>query len=89
MAQLSVTVPLQSDTRVIVSLRLFSFMEIGRCSGIEFKLGQKVTGTSEGANGKLALTYEAVKDGTPGEISADVVLVATGRRPVTGTPLAR
>ena len=59
-------------------------------SGIDFKMGQKVTGTSEAANGKLTLSYEAVKDGKAGEMTADIVLVATGRRPVTGStsPLA-
>lgn len=51
--------------------------------GINFKMGQKVTGTSEAANGKLTLLYEAVKDGKAGEMTADIVLVATGRRPVT------
>jgi lysine/ornithine N-monooxygenase len=53
-------------------------------AGIEFKMGQKVTGTSDAGGGKLKLTYEAVKDGAQGEITADIVLVATGRRPVTG-----
>lgn len=51
---------------------------------MEFKLGQKVTGTSDAGNGKIKLSYEAVKDGKAGEITADIVLVATGRRPVTG-----
>ena len=52
-------------------------------------MGQKVTGTSEAANGKLTLSYEAVKDGKAGEMTADIVLVATGRRPVTGVTSAR
>lgn len=56
-------------------------------AGIEFKMGQKVTGTSDAGGGKLTLSYEAVKDGKAGEISADIVLVATGRRPVTGACL--
>lgn len=51
-------------------------------------MGQKVTGTSDAGGGKLKLTYEAVKDGAAGEITADIVLVATGRRPVTGAPPA-
>lgn len=52
--------------------------------GLEFKLGQKVTGT-EVSGDRVTLKYEAVKDGKASEITADIVLVSTGRRPVTGT----
>lgn len=50
--------------------------------GLTFKLGQKVLGT-EVAGDRLKLSYEAVKDGKQGELEADIVLVATGRRPFT------
>lgn len=53
--------------------------------GLEFKLGQKVTGT-ESKGDRVTLKYEAVKDGAASEIEADIVLVSTGRRPFTGAP---
>jgi dihydrolipoamide dehydrogenase len=50
--------------------------------GIAFKLGQKVTAvekTDSGAN----VTFEPAKGGTAETLSADIVLVATGRKPYT------
>lgn len=51
--------------------------------GLKFQLGQKVLGT-EMVGDRVKLSYEAVKDGKAGDIEADIVLVATGRRPYTG-----
>ena len=53
--------------------------------GFAFQLGQKVLSSEVLENGKVRLTYEAVKDGKVSEIEADIVLVSTGRRPFTGT----
>lgn len=50
--------------------------------GIEFKLGVKVTGAKQAKN-EVALTYEPAKGGKAETLSADVVLVAIGRRPYT------
>jgi pyruvate/2-oxoglutarate dehydrogenase complex dihydrolipoamide dehydrogenase (E3) component len=55
--------------------------------GMNFKLGQKVLGTEEQSDGRIKLTFEATKDGKQGEAVADIVLVATGRRPYTGARL--
>ena len=54
--------------------------------GLTFKLGQKVTGTEE-AGGRVKLSYESVKDGKADSLEADIVLVATGRKPYTGALL--
>jgi dihydrolipoyl dehydrogenase len=49
--------------------------------GLKFQLGAKVTGAKAGKSG-VKLTVEAVKDSSKSEeISADIVLLATGRRP--------
>ncbi|MBZ9770713.1 dihydrolipoyl dehydrogenase [Mesorhizobium sp. CA6] len=48
--------------------------------GFEFKLGAKVTGVSKVKKG-ASVTFEPVKGGAAETIEADVVLVATGRRP--------
>ena len=48
--------------------------------GFEFKLGAKVTGVAKAKKG-AAVTFEPVKGGAAETIEADVVLVATGRRP--------
>ncbi len=48
--------------------------------GFEFKLGAKVTGVAKSKKG-AAVTFEPVKGGAAETIEADVVLVATGRRP--------
>ncbi|CAN7502319.1 dihydrolipoyl dehydrogenase [Aminobacter sp. LjRoot7] len=50
--------------------------------GFEFKLGSKVTGVAKAKKG-ATVTFEPVKGGAAETIEADVVLVATGRRPYT------
>ena len=49
--------------------------------GIEFKLGQKVTGVEKGK--RLSVNIEPAKGGDKETIEADTVLVAIGRRPFT------
>ena len=48
--------------------------------GIEFRLGCKVTGVAKAKKG-ANVTFEPVKGGAAETIEADVVLIATGRRP--------
>jgi dihydrolipoamide dehydrogenase len=48
--------------------------------GLDIRLGAKVTGVAKGKKG-AKVTFEAVKGGDAETIEADVVLVATGRRP--------
>jgi dihydrolipoamide dehydrogenase len=50
--------------------------------GIDFKLGAKVTGVEKSGKG-AKVTYEPVKGGAAATIDADVVLIATGRKPFT------
>ena len=50
--------------------------------GIEYKLGAKVTGVEKTAAG-AKVTFEPVKGGSAETLEADIVLVATGRRPYT------
>jgi dihydrolipoamide dehydrogenase len=50
--------------------------------GMEFKLGAKVTGVAKAKKG-ATVTFEPVKGGEAETIDADVVLIATGRRPYT------
>ncbi|SKA35611.1 dihydrolipoyl dehydrogenase [Consotaella salsifontis] len=50
--------------------------------GFDFKLSAKVTGVSKTEKG-ASVTFEPVKGGEPQTIAADVVLVATGRKPYT------
>ncbi|UUP17310.1 dihydrolipoyl dehydrogenase [Nitratireductor thuwali] len=50
--------------------------------GFTFKLGQKVTDVSKAGKG-AKVTFEPAKGGDAETIEADVVLVATGRRPYT------
>jgi dihydrolipoamide dehydrogenase len=50
--------------------------------GLAFRLAQKVTGAKTDKSG-VTLTLEARADGKTEELSADVVLVAIGRRPYT------
>lgn len=50
--------------------------------GMTFKLGSKVTGVEKSGKG-AAVTFEPVKGGDAETLEADVVLVATGRRPYT------
>lgn len=58
------------------------FQRIMAKQGIEFKLGAKVTAVEKGASG-AKVTFEPVKGGDAQAIEADVVLVATGRKPYT------
>ncbi len=48
--------------------------------GLEFKLGAKVTGVEKNTKG-ASVTFEPAKGGEAETIEADVVLVATGRKP--------
>ncbi|MEI2299232.1 dihydrolipoyl dehydrogenase [Ensifer sp. MJa1] len=50
--------------------------------GMEFKLGAKVTGVVKDGKG-AKVTYEPVKGGDAQTLEADVVLIATGRKPYT------
>lgn len=50
--------------------------------GCEFKLGAKVTDVSKAGKG-AKVTFEPVKGGEAETLQADVVLVATGRKPYT------
>ena len=58
------------------------FQRILGKQGMEFKLGAKVTGVVKGKKG-AKVTFEPVKGGEAQTIDADVVLVATGRKPFT------
>jgi len=60
-----------------------SFQRILKKQGFKFMMGTKVTGSSLGADGKVTLSYEKSKGGDSKEITADVVLVSTGRVPNT------
>ncbi|MFC5384872.1 dihydrolipoyl dehydrogenase [Aquamicrobium segne] len=50
--------------------------------GFAFKLGSKVTGVTKGDK-SASVTFEPVKGGEAETITADIVLVATGRKPYT------
>jgi len=50
--------------------------------GMDFKLGAKVTGVEKAGSG-AKVTFEPVKGGEATTIDADVVLIATGRKPYT------
>jgi dihydrolipoamide dehydrogenase len=50
--------------------------------GLEFRLGAKVTAVEKGKKG-ASVTFEPVKGGAAETLQADVVLVATGRKPYT------
>ena len=50
--------------------------------GIEFRLSAKVTAVEKSSKG-ATVTFEPVKGGDAETLSADVVLIATGRRPYT------
>lgn len=56
------------------------FQRILGKQGLEFKLGAKVTGVEKAKSG-AKVTFEPVKGGDAETIEADVVLVATGRKP--------
>jgi len=59
-----------------------TFKTILSKQGFSFKMGTKVTKAVKGADG-VTLTIEPAKGGTAEELKAQVVLVATGRRPFT------
>ncbi|MEW9805958.1 dihydrolipoyl dehydrogenase [Mesorhizobium sp. ZMM04-5] len=50
--------------------------------GFDFRLGSKVTAVKKVKKG-ASVTFEPVKGGDPETVDADVVLVATGRKPYT------
>lgn len=50
--------------------------------GVSFLMSTKVTGSQIKGN-QVELTYEALKDGKTESLTADVVLVSTGRKPFT------
>ncbi len=58
------------------------FQRIMGKQGIEFKLGAKVTAVEKTGTG-AKVTFEPVKGGEAQALDADVVLVATGRKPFT------
>ncbi|MBU0738987.1 MAG: dihydrolipoyl dehydrogenase [Alphaproteobacteria bacterium] len=58
------------------------FQRILAKQGIEFNLGAKVTGVVKSGDG-AKVTFEPVKGGEAQTLDADVVLVATGRKPYT------
>lgn len=58
------------------------FQKLMEKQGIEYKLGAKVTGVEKTASG-AEVTFEPVKGGDAQTLEADIVLVATGRRPYT------
>jgi dihydrolipoamide dehydrogenase len=65
-----------------------AFQRILGKQGIRFKLGTKVTAARVGNEG-VVLTTEPAKGGAAAELTADIVLVAIGRRPfVDGLGLA-
>lgn len=58
------------------------FQRIMAKQGIEFKLGAKVTAVEKQTAG-AKVTFEPVKGGEAVQLEADIVLVATGRKPYT------
>jgi len=58
------------------------FQKLMEKQGIEYKLGAKVTAVEKTAKGG-SVTFKPVAGGAPVTLDADVVLVATGRRPYT------
>lgn len=59
-----------------------NFLRIMQKQGIAFKLGQKVTGVDKTKAGPT-VTYEPKAGGAAETLNADIVLIATGRRPYT------
>jgi dihydrolipoamide dehydrogenase len=58
------------------------FQRILEKQGITFKMSSKVTGVAKSKKG-ASVTFEPVAGGAAESIEADIVLVATGRRPFT------
>jgi dihydrolipoamide dehydrogenase len=59
-----------------------AFQRLLTKQGLKFRLGSKVTGAEIGKDG-VSLAVEPVKGGNAETLSADVVLLAIGRRPYT------
>ena len=59
-----------------------AFQKLLAKQGLEFRLGAKVTGIAKTEKG-ASVTFEPVKGGEAETVDADVVLVATGRKPYT------
>lgn len=59
-----------------------AFQKLLAKQGFDFQLGAKVTGIAKDGD-KASVTFEPAKGGEAQTLSADVVLVATGRRPFT------
>ncbi len=59
-----------------------SFLRIQQKQGVAFKLSSKVTAVARSKKG-ASVTFEPVAGGAAETVEADVVLVATGRRPYT------
>ena len=59
-----------------------NFLKILKKQGMKFMLSTKVTGTDASGEG-VKLTVEPSKGGASQTVEADVVLVSTGRRPLT------
>lgn len=60
-----------------------SFLKILKKQKMKFKLSTKVNSATKMGSGKISLELEKAAGGSPETIEADVVLVATGRRPYT------
>ena len=60
-----------------------AFERVLKKQGIKIKTGQKVLG-ADTSGAKVTLSFEGAKDGKQASLEADIVLVSTGRRPVTG-----
>ena len=58
------------------------FQRMLQKQGMEFKMGAKVTGVAKAKKG-ATVTFEPVAGGAAETIDADVVLIATGRKPYT------
>lgn len=58
------------------------FQKLMEKQGITYKLGAKVTGVEKTVTG-ASVTFEPVSGGAAEKLNAEVVLVATGRRPYT------
>jgi dihydrolipoamide dehydrogenase len=59
-----------------------NFLRILQKQGMTFKLGQKVTGVDAALKG-ATVTYEPKAGGGAETLNADIVLIATGRKPYT------
>lgn len=58
------------------------FQRLLEKQGMTFKLGAKVTGVAKSGKG-AEVTFEPVKGGDAEKLEADIVLIATGRKPYT------